>query len=109
MARQLLPQLKAGGVSVVELELYNNLGGQGPDITSFGRRCAGAFYSDPSWTWGTASQDLSLAYDSKGYLDVYYLLDADGRVRYVNGSPGPQRRSCSRRSSSSPAPEAHLD
>lgn len=80
-------QLSASGVQIVELELYNNLGGQGPDIQTFGRQYAGSAYGKPGWTWGTASQEMSLAYDPKAYLDVYYLLDAEGRIRYVNGSP----------------------
>ena len=87
MAQQIMPQLSANGVQVVELELYNNLGGQGPDIATFGRQYAGRAYSSPGWVWGTASQDMSLAYDPQGYLDIYYLVDAEGRIRYVNGSP----------------------
>jgi len=81
-------RLRAAGVRVVELELYRDLGQPGPDITTFGKAFAGASYGDPDWTWGTASAPLSYAYDPQGYLDIYYLLDAQGRIAYVNGSPG---------------------
>lgn len=87
MAQQVQPQLNAKGVQVVELELYNNLGGQGPDVGTFGRLYAGKAYGNPNWVWGTASQNMSVTYDPKGYLDIYYLLDAQGHIRYVNGSP----------------------
>lgn len=82
-----LAQLRAHGVRVVELELYRDLGQPGPDIAAFGRAYAGAAYGDADWTWGTASARLSYAYDPNGYLDVYYLVDAQGRIAYVNGSP----------------------
>lgn len=78
----------SAGVRVVELELYHDLGGQGPDIASFGRQFAGSAYANPNWTWGTASAGMSFRNDPKGYLDIYYLLDARGAIRYINGSPG---------------------
>jgi thiol-disulfide isomerase/thioredoxin len=83
-----LAKLKADGVRVVTLELYNNLGGQGPDIGSFAQRYAGRASHDRSWVWGTASQQLSFSYDPKAYLDIYYLLDSQGHVAYISGSPG---------------------
>lgn len=81
-------KLRAHGVRVVELELYNNLGGQGPDLASFQQDYAGRAGRRPGWQWGTASQQLSTTYDPKGYLDIYYLVDAQGTIQYINGSPG---------------------
>jgi len=80
-------RLAADGVRVVELELYGDLGGPGPDIATFGRQNAGPAFADPDWIWGSASRRMSLAYDPAGYLDIYYLLDTHGRIRYVNSSP----------------------
>ncbi|HZU12114.1 MAG TPA: redoxin family protein [Chloroflexota bacterium] len=85
---QNIRKLHADGVRVEELELYNNLGGQGPDVPSFQRSYAGRAAYNPSWGWGIASQQLSSTYDPKGYLDIYYLLDANGNISYINGSPG---------------------
>lgn len=85
---QNIRKLQADGVRVVELELYNNLGGQGPTVPSFRQQYAGGATASPDWTWGTASQQLSTAYDPKGYLDIYYLIDRHGNISYVNGSPG---------------------
>jgi len=75
-------------VRVVELEDYQDLGQPGPGMASFGPQFAGASYRNPDWTFGTASQALTLAYNPQGYLDVYFLLDSSGRVTYINSSPG---------------------
>lgn len=74
-------------VKVVELELADNLGAGSTDISRFGRQQAGAEFTHPSWVWGTASQALTTTYDPEGYLDVYYLLDARGKMAYVNSAP----------------------
>ncbi|HZR11743.1 MAG TPA: redoxin family protein [Acidimicrobiia bacterium] len=74
-------------VKVVELQLADNLGGDGPDIATFGRRIANKQFTNPAWLWGTASHALTTTYDPKAFLDVYYLIDARGRIAYVNGSP----------------------
>jgi thiol-disulfide isomerase/thioredoxin len=85
---QNIRKLQANGVRVVELELYNNLGGQGPAVPSFRQQYAAGAAASPDWTWGTASQQLSTTYDPKGYLDIYYLIDSHGNISYINGSPG---------------------
>lgn len=85
---QNINQFQADGVRVVEVELYRDLGQSGPSIASFGQSLAGSQYSNPDWTFATSSASLTLAYDPKSYLDVYYLLDSRGRIAYVNGSPG---------------------
>jgi thiol-disulfide isomerase/thioredoxin len=84
---QKIRQLKSDGVRVVELELYNNLGGSGPDLASFRKMYGGKASYNPDWIWGAASQRLSFAYDPKAYLDIYYLLDSQGNISYINGSP----------------------
>lgn len=88
---QNIARLQAQGVRVVELKLYRNLGGPntGPeaDMTSFAHHYAGTAAANPNWTFGTASQQLTRRYDPRGYLDIYYLLDTGGHIRYANGSP----------------------
>lgn len=84
---QVFPQLRAAGLRVVEIELYENLGQPGPSIAAFGKSGAGSDYGDPDWVFGTSSASLTRAYDPEGYTDIYYLLDARGSVTYVNGQP----------------------
>lgn len=85
---QYLPKLRADGVQVDEVELYQDLGQSGPSMASFTKAFAGAAYGQPGWTFGTSSAALTRAYDPQSYLDIYYLLNADGQITYVNGSPG---------------------
>ncbi len=82
-----LDELEAHGVRVVELELFDNLGQPGPSVAELARSYGGARYGDPHWILGTASARLTRAYDPRAYLDIYYLLDARGRVRFVGSSP----------------------
>jgi hypothetical protein len=81
-------RLRAAGVRVVEVEDYADLGQPGPAMTSFARQLAGAAYHDPGWTFGTASQALTRAYNPRGYLDIYFLLGSSGRVAYIGSAPG---------------------
>jgi thiol-disulfide isomerase/thioredoxin len=87
MAQQ-ISNFAAHHVRVVELEMADDLGQSGPPITEFGQQLAGLAYHNPDWTWGVASSALTQTYNPNGYLDIYYLLDRQGRIAYVNGSPG---------------------
>jgi thiol-disulfide isomerase/thioredoxin len=82
-----LPTLEADGVRVDEIELYEDLGQSGPSMRQFARALAGPELSSPAWTFGVSSASLTRVYDPRAYLDIYYLLDANGRIVYVNGSP----------------------
>jgi thiol-disulfide isomerase/thioredoxin len=84
---QNVSHLQADGVRVVEVELYQDLGQSGPSISSFGQQLAGAQYGNPDWTFARSSSALTRTYDPGSYLDIYYLLNAQGRIVYVNGSP----------------------
>jgi thiol-disulfide isomerase/thioredoxin len=84
---QNVSHLQADGVRVVEVELYQDLGQSGPSISSFGQQLAGAQYGNPDWTFATSSSSLTRTYDPGSYLDIYYLLNAHGRIVYVNSSP----------------------
>lgn len=84
---QNVSRLQADGVRVVEVELYQDLGQSGPSISSFGQQLAGAQYGNPDWTFATSSSALTRTYDPGSYLDIYYLLNAQSRIVYVNGSP----------------------
>jgi len=81
---QNVSRLKADGVRVVEVELYQDLGQSGPSITAFGHQFAGAQYGNSDWTFGTSSASLTQTYDPASNLEIYYLLNAKGQVTYVN-------------------------
>ncbi len=85
---QLLAQdigkFRADGVRVEELELYQDLGQNGPSIGSFASTYAGAEATNPDWSWGVSSATLTRTYDPASQLEMYYLLNAKGQVTYVN-------------------------
>ncbi len=81
-------QLSSDGVRVVEVELYQDLGQSGPNMTSFAKALAGNQYSNPDWVFAKSSKGLTETYDPKSYLDIYYLLNSSGQITYVNSSPG---------------------
>lgn len=82
---QNINQLRARGVRVVEVMLYQNLGQPGPPIGDVAKLAGSAAGND--WLFGTASQQLTTNYDPRAYLDIYYLLDRNGTIRYINGAP----------------------
>jgi len=75
------------GVRVVELELYEDLGQPGPSVAEFARQFAGPAAANQDWRFGVASAELTRRYDPEDYLDIYYLLDSQGRIAYINSSP----------------------
>ena len=79
--------LAADKVRVVEVENYADFGQSGPSMASFARALAGRASSNPDWTFGEASSGLTRTYNPKAYLDLYYLIDAEGKIAYVNSSP----------------------
>ncbi len=84
---QNLAALAADGVRVVEVENYADLGQSGPPMDTFARTLAGPAASNPDWTFGEASAALTHTYNPRAYLDLYYLIDAEGKITYVNSSP----------------------
>jgi cytochrome oxidase Cu insertion factor (SCO1/SenC/PrrC family) len=85
---QHIAALAADGVRVVEVENYQDLGQSGPSVSTFAKTLAGSAFTDPDWTFGEASAALTRTYNPKAYLDLYYLIDAQGKISYVNSSPG---------------------
>lgn len=84
---QKIGEFAAHKVRVVELEMADDLGQPGPSISAFGHQLAGTAYTNPDWTFGVASAGLTSIYNPASYLDIYYLIDAAGRIAYVSGSP----------------------
>ncbi|MGC8514114.1 MAG: peroxiredoxin family protein, partial [Acidimicrobiales bacterium] len=87
-------QLTSNGLQVLTLGLYGNFpqGKKGAvQLVTFGR-AATAWGSwgnieRPGWTWGMASESLSMAYDPTGTPDVYTLIGPQGHIRYRNSVP----------------------
>jgi len=75
------------GVRVVEVENYADLGQSGPPMGTFAKTLAGSAAGNPDWTFGEASPALTRTYNPKAYLDLYYLINAKGKITYVNSSP----------------------
>lgn len=82
-----IDQLERAGVDVVQLKMHENLGGPDEDMADFVNRYAPSARGNRAWTFGTASAELTRTYNPQGYLDIYFLLDAQGRVRFVNTAP----------------------
>jgi thiol-disulfide isomerase/thioredoxin len=80
--------LASDGVRVVEIENYADLDQSGPAMDTFAKTLAGSAFSNPDWTFGEASSTLTHTYNPKAYLDIYYLINAKGKITYVNSSPG---------------------
>ena len=78
---------KKRGVKIVELELYKDLGYAGPPIGEFVGSYAPDAYVNGTIIPGVAGYNITAAYDPNGYLDIYYLISANGTVLYINGSP----------------------
>jgi thiol-disulfide isomerase/thioredoxin len=78
--------LRAHGVRVVEMQLANDLGHPGPGLESF-YRAVGHAATSPNWYWGVLTDAQTAALDPKGNMDLYYLIDAHGRIIATDGNP----------------------
>jgi hypothetical protein len=85
--KQNIDRLAKAGVIVLELENYADLGAPGPSVDSFVRTILGTDQLGPNWILGQASYKLTRLYNPQGYLDLYYLIDPRGYVRFVASSP----------------------
>ncbi len=78
---------KQRGIKIIELEMYRDLGYSGPSIANFVGSYAPNAYSNGAIVSGLAGYNMTAAYNPKGYLDIYYLISANGTVVYINGEP----------------------
>lgn len=80
--------LRARGLQIIQLGLYENLGHTGPSVEEIAKRAAGKAYPSPGWLFGTASRESSYLYDPRGIPDRYFLIDGHGILRHVGWAPG---------------------
>jgi thiol:disulfide interchange protein len=78
LSQQYYTRLRAKGVIILTVELYDNLGQPGPPISQFADQFAGG--AKQGWLYGTSGQDTTYIYDPNAYLDIYYAIDSQGRI-----------------------------
>ncbi|MGH8226155.1 MAG: TlpA family protein disulfide reductase [Gammaproteobacteria bacterium] len=81
-------ELRMAGVTVILLQVYKNGGYPGLPMKDFVKHFAPALLDHPGWVIGTANADFSKIYNPKHYADIYYLIDADGKVAAIDSAPG---------------------
>ena len=81
-----IDELRQSGVRIVEMRIAQDLGAPGPGLKGF-RKAVGKRADSPNWYWGELTDEQSLALDPKGLADIYYLVDAHGRIVAVDGNP----------------------
>jgi thiol-disulfide isomerase/thioredoxin len=74
-----IAEIERAHAAVVELELYDDLGGSGPPLESV-RRGVGAAAFARDWYWGILTEDQTAVLDPTGTMDIYYVVDARGRI-----------------------------
>ncbi|MDE2573638.1 MAG: redoxin domain-containing protein [bacterium] len=83
---QHIDELRSRGVRVVEVEVANDLGYPGPPLTAF-QKAAGMAAASPNWYWGELTETQTRLLDPHAYPDIYYLVDAHGRIVAIDGAP----------------------
>jgi len=70
------------GYIIIVVELYDDLGQPGPSIEQFAQQFGGGT-GKPGWYYANSTLDATLTYDPKGYLDIFYIIDKYGIIKYV--------------------------
>jgi hypothetical protein len=71
-------QYHSAGVTMLEIEDYNDLGQPGPSLSSFASQ--NGYTGQAGWTLGAGSSEGTTAYNPDGYLDLYYVISSEGNV-----------------------------
>jgi hypothetical protein len=71
-------QYHSAGVTLLEVESYNDLGQSGPSLSSFASQ--NGYSNQPGWVVGVGSSAGTNAYNPDGYLDFYYVISSQGSV-----------------------------
>lgn len=80
--------LEKQGLHVIAVRNYKNGGYPGPSITDFVKKVTPSLLKAKNWTLAEATKELAGKYNSRGYPDIYYLINSDGEVVKVDSSPG---------------------
>lgn len=87
IAAQHIADLERAHVALVEMEAYDNLGGNGPTLASV-KSGIGKAAGAPDWYWGILDERQTATIDPKSLMDVYYLVDERGMVVGQGMAPG---------------------
>ncbi len=82
LSQQYYTELHSKGVIILTVELYNDLGQPGPSLGQFANSYGGG--SEAGWLYGTAPQWVTYKYDPTGDLDIFYLINSQGRITDTN-------------------------
>lgn len=74
-------------IRIIVLRDYKNGGYPGISITAFAKQAAPSLLHDPHFIFGDDTASLFALYNPQHYVDIYNLIDADGRIKVVSGSP----------------------
>lgn len=76
--QQYYSQYHAAGVTLLEIESYNDLGQSGPSLSAFSSEVG--YSGQAGWVMGASDSQGTNTYNSNGYLDVYYVINAQGTI-----------------------------
>ena len=79
--------LQKAGLRIVVLRNYRNDGYPGMHIGQFVSEVLPHFTPPQNWILGQASRQLGKRYNAKHYPDIYFLIDAKGRIQAVDSAP----------------------
>ncbi|MDG6913502.1 MAG: redoxin domain-containing protein [Nitrososphaerota archaeon] len=86
-AQQYYAQYHSAGVTLLEIESYNDLGQSGPSIGTMAGQ--NGYTGQAGWIIGEGSSQGTSAYNPNSYLDYYYVISAQGNiVTQGNSLPG---------------------
>jgi thiol-disulfide isomerase/thioredoxin len=77
LSQQYYSLLHNKGVTILTVQLYDNLGVEGGPFSGFATQFGGA---PQGWLFGTSNQTTTYIYDPGALLDIYYALDSQGRI-----------------------------
>jgi thiol-disulfide isomerase/thioredoxin len=78
LAQDYYSRFHAEGITILEIQLYNNLGESGPSLSTFAQD--NGYRGQVGWTFGTSDPTATGQYDAQAVTDVYYLLNSQGVI-----------------------------
>lgn len=74
-------------MQIIGVKTAGNAGYDGPTVREFVQSFAPSLLDSDSWSWGTASQQMTKTYNPQDRPDIYYLIDEDGTIQAKNTAP----------------------
>jgi len=78
---------KLQGMKIIGVKTYGNAGYSGQTVREFVKNVSPKLLSSENWIWGDFSQESTSIYNPQNYPDIYFLIDAKGVVRDIDGAP----------------------